>query len=327
MTRAAHHHPTAAGAPPGDGVRPAEALGPPPSAAAPRADGTRTAEDDHAPEAKPELAAQGLRLAHDLVNLVIAPVTVVTALLYYFGWVRTGAFFSTFGIEQQLLGYSPQDYVLRSAGVAFRPAAWGLLGAAGALAAVWLVRVMARRFPSRATPLRVAMAATGTTLLLVALAVLLGIVQTTRPLAAAVSLAVGAVLLHLAAEPAPASVGRSVPLRLLLGGTLALAAFWACAVYAQASGRALANAYAQNPTLRPGVVVYSEQDLQLTGPSISHDVLASGETTRHRYTGLRLLMFSDERWFLIPERWATDGSTSSVVLDDERLRVELAPAG
>jgi hypothetical protein len=41
----------------------------------------------------------------------------VGALLLYVGWVRTRAFFTYFGINAMELGFSPQDYVLRSADV------------------------------------------------------------------------------------------------------------------------------------------------------------------------------------------------------------------
>jgi hypothetical protein len=55
-------------------------------------------------------------LAHDLTALssLFAPVTVVRALLLYVGWVRTRAFFTYFGIDAGMLGFGPQDYILRS---------------------------------------------------------------------------------------------------------------------------------------------------------------------------------------------------------------------
>ena len=64
---------------------------------------------------------------------VLAPITVITGLLYYFGWVRTAAIFSHFGVDQRILAYSIEDYLLRSAGVAFRPLAFVLIGVATSL--------------------------------------------------------------------------------------------------------------------------------------------------------------------------------------------------
>jgi len=60
---------------------------------------------------------------------VVTPFATLTGLLYYFGWVRTNAIYSHFGIDANLLAYSLQDYLVRSAGVAFRPCAAALLGA------------------------------------------------------------------------------------------------------------------------------------------------------------------------------------------------------
>jgi len=75
----------------------------------------------------------------EYVGLVIAPFATLTGLLYYFGWVRTNALFGYFGIDANLLSYTTQDYLVRSVGVAFRPCAALLAGAALALAAYRLI--------------------------------------------------------------------------------------------------------------------------------------------------------------------------------------------
>jgi hypothetical protein len=58
-----------------------------------------------------------------LIGSVVAPVTFITALLYYFAWIRESAVFGYFGVDQAVLGFSNTDYLLRSAGVAFKPLA------------------------------------------------------------------------------------------------------------------------------------------------------------------------------------------------------------
>jgi hypothetical protein len=55
----------------------------------------------------------------DRLSAVAAPITVVTALLMYVGWIRNRAYFGFFGIDQGILGLSLQDYVLRSVDVTF----------------------------------------------------------------------------------------------------------------------------------------------------------------------------------------------------------------
>lgn len=48
-------------------------------------------------------------------------VVLITALFYYFGWVRTHSFLDYFGVDPSLVGYSTADYVLRSINVTFQP--------------------------------------------------------------------------------------------------------------------------------------------------------------------------------------------------------------
>src|SRR6267143_7302776 len=55
------------------------------------------------------------------VGLVVAPVTLLTALLYYFGWIRSNSLWLYFGVDQSALGFSVQDYLVRSIGAIFAP--------------------------------------------------------------------------------------------------------------------------------------------------------------------------------------------------------------
>lgn len=64
----------------------------------------------------PEVSGSGV-LA--VIGTLVAPTAVVAGLLYYFGWVRTEAIFSYFGVDIRLIDYSPTDYILRSSNVLF----------------------------------------------------------------------------------------------------------------------------------------------------------------------------------------------------------------
>src|SRR5213079_1107298 len=55
-----------------------------------------------------------MRVTLRSIGQVIAPSTIVLALLFYFGWVRTGYQAHRLGLDDTLLGYTTQDYVLRS---------------------------------------------------------------------------------------------------------------------------------------------------------------------------------------------------------------------
>lgn len=56
-----------------------------------------------------------------IIGAVTSQAVLLTAALYYFGWVYTHSFFGYFGVDTNLLGYGTTDYVLRSITVAFNP--------------------------------------------------------------------------------------------------------------------------------------------------------------------------------------------------------------
>ena len=76
-----------------------------------------------------------LRDVLETATLVIAPTTVITALLFYFGWAQPNALFGRLGIDQSALGFTVQDYLLRSVNSTFRPMSVVLLAAVAGLSA------------------------------------------------------------------------------------------------------------------------------------------------------------------------------------------------
>jgi hypothetical protein len=52
---------------------------------------------------------------------LVAPPTLITALALFFGWTRISTQVSYFGIDPTLVGFSTQDYLLRSADTVFVP--------------------------------------------------------------------------------------------------------------------------------------------------------------------------------------------------------------
>src|SRR3954466_8476071 len=82
----------------------------------------------------------------ELIGAIAAPVTVLTALLYYFGWVRTNAIFRYFGADPTLLAFGLPDYLTRSAGTAFKPIVILLLVTALVLIASRAIDIVERRW-------------------------------------------------------------------------------------------------------------------------------------------------------------------------------------
>src|SRR5206468_3932674 len=62
-----------------------------------------------------------IRSMLEMAGLIVAPVTLLTALLYYFGWVRSNALWLHFGIDPSTIGFSTQDYLLRAIGALYVP--------------------------------------------------------------------------------------------------------------------------------------------------------------------------------------------------------------
>ena len=65
--------------------------------------------------AKPE-PGLGFERWMGFLSSFVAPLTLVTALLFYFGYVSTREFFRYFGIDVDLIGLSSQEFVMRSPG-------------------------------------------------------------------------------------------------------------------------------------------------------------------------------------------------------------------
>ena len=76
--------------------------------------------------------SEGRRLL-SVLAAVIAPATLITALAYYFGYRRERAFAGFFGIDVSALGFSTNDYVLRSVDSLFVPVSVVLLVAFAAV--------------------------------------------------------------------------------------------------------------------------------------------------------------------------------------------------
>jgi hypothetical protein len=72
--------------------------------------------------------------------------------------------------------------------------------------------------------------------------------------------------------------------------------------------------------------VLSSKDLALTGLGIVLVKNPAKVEFPYRYSGLRLLIFRDKRWFLLPAQWRSGAVASAIILtDSDQIRVELSP--
>ncbi|MBV9142471.1 MAG: hypothetical protein JO115_16435 [Pseudonocardiales bacterium] len=281
----------------------------------------------------------------EILTAVIAPVTALTALLGYVGWIRSGAYFSYFGIDPGLLNLSIQDYVLRSTDVAFGAVA-RLLAALVVLALLDRLLARVQRAtdlngdpPQTATPrprrLAQALVIIGLALSLAGLLLALGL-GAGRDLPALLGpalLGVGSVVTFrlsralVPAAPESRSLRQASAAALVIA--LALALFWAATLYAQELGHQAAAAIDNGSTRLPVVTVYSATFLDLPGARVEATKFTGPEgTASFRYTGLLLLSYTNGRWLLISGTHSASYHSSVVVVRDaETIRVEVsAPA-
>jgi hypothetical protein len=267
-----------------------------------------------------------------LVGSVVAPASLVTAMLFYFGYVSTRAQLEYFGVDVDALGFTTQEFVMRSPRPLLVPVLIALLAAAGL---TWADDALRRRLrdasPSATRRWVRVLLTTGGVLLLVGLVLLLAFPALgdwpPYPLLTPALLALGAAVVARAAGQVTGPARPRPATLVALVAIVVVALFWATATVAQWSGTGEAKALARELTRLPAVVVDTADPLFAGDPAVVESVLEPAAVDaeqqpayRYRYRGLRLLVEGDGRLFLVPERWSPSGSTFVVGLDDARVK-------
>jgi hypothetical protein len=269
-----------------------------------------------------------------VLGTLVAPTTLVVALLYYFGWARTSQQAFDMGLDESLFGFSAQDYILRSIGPMFLPlfVATGVI-LLGVLAHARLLERPDERLRQRVRRL---LAAAGAVLLVLGLAVSpMETASRVLSVSAPLSVTVGIGLLAYAGtlvrqgSPGRSPSGDRTAARLawsLVTVLLLLGAFWTVSRYAVVKGRASAEQVERTLVTRPSVRIYSVSRLYLEDPVVEQALPAEEGAYRYRYSGLKLLFRADGKLFLRPSD-PTDLSDPSdarniVIPEDLDIRVE-----
>jgi hypothetical protein len=260
----------------------------------------------------------------------------ITALLFYIGWVRTDQVYEYFGVDLSLVGLSNQDYVLRSVDGIYIPLGVTLVLAVAGLRLHSFIRrrlVDARR--------RRAVAILAWTLLSFgSIAFLAGVIAVAQPRSVPVYtlfvpllLGIGILGIHYSqwllhclramTERSPRFAKQSPVELTLVSLLLVLTLFWAGSEFAEAIGRGRAIAFASGMGGRPDVVIYSERRLFLEAAGVVEEALPEQPPPayRYRYSGLRLLSESKNRLFLLPVAW-TPGVATIMVDYGPGMRME-----
>jgi hypothetical protein len=280
--------------------------------------------------------ASGLRRLGKVFSTIVAPTSLVTALLYYFGWSHASQYFEHFGIDSSVLGLSTVDYLFRSLDALFVPAT---LSALAGLIALWARALIRRRIhqgPHRRL-LRAVVVTLATAGILLTAG---GIISIFRPtiltghlLLAPLSLTLGVPLVAYAnglrhPRGARQPTGSTAVAEWAIVFTLvAIGLFWAAGEYSAAVGTSQARRFVQNLPILPAITLYSHQNLSLNAPGIvqtrCHDVKAA---YGFRYDGLRLMMRASDQYLLVPEGWGRESAVAILLPRTDAIRMEFTPA-
>jgi hypothetical protein len=244
------------------------------------------------------------------VSAIIAPVTLLTGIAFYFGWARVEAFDEYFGLDPGTVGYSTRDYVLNSLNALFLPVVVVLM----VLLVVFLGHAFVtdahrkgRASPATLRRLSEVGLVIGALLLVVGGLGVFGdfpfqtpyLVSTLFPAAGVLMIALAVDLRErLRGDPPLSTVGR-----VLVALFVAVCLFWATGLYARTVGRNEAARVARNLDELPGVALISNSNLAL--PSGGRRVVSLTHGTKsYAYGGLRLLARGkDGTLFVLPHNW------------------------
>ncbi|MFD5077938.1 hypothetical protein [Streptomyces sp. NPDC058371] len=274
-----------------------------------------------------------------------AQLSLLAALLFYFGWKRNQAFSDYLGYAESQLNSSVQGYVLSSVPALFDP-----LLIAAALGLIWRIAdpVLVHLFAGRPRLRRWACLGLLST---VAVAPLCAWTLTRLSpgwweLGLPASLTIGVLLTCWSGSLWSRTEGSgvdeeheeedgdqeasgyrwvtwSISMSTYALGVIVLLVFWTAGTFAQIQGRGAAQSFASSLAGRTSVTVFSDKDLRLYGaPGVRPTVFESPGAYRYRYEGLKLVAYADGKLFLVPSGWTYDHPLVIVLPEQEGIRVE-----
>ncbi|WP_159698311.1 hypothetical protein [Arthrobacter sp. 18067] len=271
--------------------------------------------------------------------IVLPPTTLVTALAFWFGYNFTASRTYYLGVDANMLGYSTVDYLLRSGEPVIVPIA--VLLAAGlvvlimhAIAGQLILRFQNSRVIRAGFVVLIALGAIAVAVAVRSMFVVLAGYYLLPPILLGGGAGLAGYSFHMLRTNfnPKARIGKSEAPEWERAGyvivvlLIILSLFWGMTLYAGALGLGRAQALESNLAARPGVKIYSKQSLALRHPEITETRLDLPDSDYHfEYSGLRLLVYSAGKYFLLPENWTHDAGTTFVLQDSPDIRIEFTP--
>jgi len=114
--------------------------------------------------------------------------------------------------------------------------------------------------------------------------------------------------------------------RIMVVVLLALTLFWDTERLARAMGEEFAANIAANPRQLVTVTIYSAKSLELPPDHVVETRIGGTESAyRYRYTGLRLLQRSGDKYLMLNDAWEPATGRVFVIKDSGDLRMEFTP--
>ncbi|GLW05987.1 hypothetical protein Misp01_11170 [Microtetraspora sp. NBRC 13810] len=268
------------------------------------------------------------------VAQVLAPTTLVTGLMIYYGYVATYAKFRYFGIALEAMDLTVQELILYGTETMWVPLATLLLLVLAfvGIHAVHLRLIATGKWPRRVRGAGIVMMVVGLGLVIRSV---VGVVvpQVARDETAGVtplSLSVGALLIAYGGYVVMRTWSRprwvTVLAVLTTVGLVMSGAVWATNSFASAFGRGVGITISRHLHEYPEAVIDTTERLKTLAAPDRMQLLptAKGEKFKYRYRGMRLLTEAGGRLFLVPEKW-TASSGTLVLPYNADIRVHFLP--
>jgi hypothetical protein len=298
------------------------------------ADGLRESHHDAAStDEKPPLG-RGLPQTSKAIGVLLGSTTVLSAIMYYFGWSRAYYFYDYFGVESSLLGLTTTDYLQLSVDGLFVPLA---IAACVTLAVLWAWSGLGNWASRHGASASVAngLYIVGGLLLLNGLSGIVVDTPMTTPLAVApICVGVGAVLIISGGRRRRAGASVTTPEGVaiaewsVLFAFIGLSLFWVANDYSAAVGQSRAQQLVSQLPSFPDTTLYSEKSLGLARPGIQEiRCRDSRGTYGFRYDGLKLILMSGGQYLLLPTDWSRTDGIAVLLPHTNSIRLEFGPAG
>jgi hypothetical protein len=287
-----------------------------------------------APRTAPDREKIDVAKVLEYFALVAAPTTFASAVLYWFGFELVDARSAYFGLGTGTLDFSTTDYFIRGVEAGIVPvfvlftavlAAAGVHTTVSVVATRWAAAPWVAVVAWIAVVCGVAMFVAGMVGLFTPLPYPLDW-YLLRPVLLAVGPLAAIEGVRLVGRGAGSGASRTA--LFAIAGLVVLGGFWAMSIYADALGRGRAIELGAGVGALPAVRVYSERSLALEPAVATGRRLPDADARyRYHYAGLRLLVKSGGKYFLVPDGWTPTAGTVLVLPDTADIRVEFSPGG